>query len=73
MEVLNTWDVQVGTVTTCRTTKDSVYLPSRLPDARAMVLKRPERETAHNAVCNDVVKYERSYTSTLPYAFVTSC
>jgi len=36
----------------------------------ALGLKRPESETAHHAVCNDVVKYKRSYTSTLPYAFV---
>jgi len=70
LKVPNTRDVQVVRVTARRTTKDSVWLPPRLPGARALVLKRPESETAHHAVCNDVVKYKRSYTSTFPYTFI---
>jgi len=33
MKVPKTRDVQVATVTACRTTKDSVWLPPTLPDA----------------------------------------
>jgi len=74
MDVPNTWDIQVSSVTACRTLKGSVYvyLPPRLPRSRALVLlKRPESETAQHAVSNNVVNYERSYTSTIQSAFVT--
>jgi len=72
MNVPNFWGLQVNSVTACRTLKDSVYvyLQPRLPGSRALVLlKRPE--SAHHAVSNNVVNYERSYTSSLQCAFVT--
>jgi len=74
MHVPNIWDILVSSVTACRSIKDSVYvyLPSRLPGSRALVLlKRPESETAYHSVSNDVANYERSYTSTRQCAFVT--
>jgi len=74
IDVPNIWDVRVSTVNACRTIKYSVYvyLPPRLPGSRALVLlKRPESETAHHAVSNNVVNYERSYTSSIQCAFVT--
>jgi len=68
MDVPNIWDIQVSSVTACSTIKDSVYvyLPPRLPGCSGLVLlRRPESVTAHHPVSNDVVNYERTYTSTL--------
>jgi hypothetical protein len=72
MNVPNIWDVQVISVTACRTIQDNVYdyIPPSLPGSRALMLKQPECETAYHAVFNDVVNYDRSYTSTLQYAFM---
>jgi len=72
MDVTNSWDIQVSSETACSTIKDSVYvyLPPMLPGSRVLVLlKRPE--SAHHAVSNNVVNYERSYNSSIQCAFVT--
>jgi len=73
MDVPNARDIQVSSVTTCRTLKNSVYvyLPPREPGSRGLVLKRSESETAQHAVSNIVVNCERSCTSTIQCAFVT--